>query len=86
MRLALETATAQIYFELDRFELSGDEQSAELTGRWFGVRGRRFVRPTLILAAGDDRHRLLADMAHKPWAAEEGADWVAAFPICSSPD
>ncbi len=76
----LETATAQIYFELDRFELAEGERRVELSGRWFGVRGRRFVRPTLTLNAGGERHRLLAEIEHKPWAPEDGSDWVAAFP------
>lgn len=52
-------------------------------GRWFGVRGRRFVRPTLTLTLRTDssERRALADLEHKPWAAEDGARWVAAFPI-----
>jgi hypothetical protein len=82
MAQALETAAAQtseLYFELDRFEL-GQAQRLELRGRWFGVRGRRFVRPTLTLLADEQPRRVLADLEHKPWAAEDGEDWVAAFP------
>ena len=29
---------------------------------------------------GEDRRRLVAVLDHKPWAADEGAQWVAAFP------
>jgi hypothetical protein len=66
-------------FELDRFELVGDDHY-ELEGRWSGVRGRRFIRPTLTVLADDQAIRMLADLAHKPWAAEDGQRWVAAFP------
>lgn len=65
-------------FELDGFELDG-ERCLELRGRWFGIRGRRFVRPTLVMRIDGERHRLLADLDHKPWAAEEGEAWVASF-------
>jgi uncharacterized coiled-coil DUF342 family protein len=65
-------------FELDRFERD-DEQGLEVRGRWFGVRGRRFVRPTLTMRIDGAKHRLLADLEHKPWAAEDGEDWVASF-------
>lgn len=68
----------QIFFELDRFELEGDR--LELSGRWFGVRGRRFVRPSLALVAEAGRVRALADLEHKPWAPEDGQSWEAAFP------
>ena len=68
----------QIVFELERFERDGDRLA--LTGRWFGVRGRRFVRPTLTSVGGPDRSRLLADLEHKPWATEDGESWEAAFP------
>jgi hypothetical protein len=82
MAPALETAaapTAAIYFELDRFEVDADGDRLTLSGRWFGVRGRRFVRPTLTLSAAGLPQRLLADMEHKPWAASDGEAWVAAF-------
>jgi hypothetical protein len=41
------------------------------------------VRPTLTLtlADGSGEVRSLADIEHKPWAAEEGELWVAAFPL-----
>ena len=51
-----------------------------MSGRWFGVRGRRFVRPALILLGETKQVRLLADLTHKPWVAEEGERWDAAFP------
>jgi hypothetical protein len=54
----------------------------EVAGRWFGVRGRRFVRPALTLTLGDGpERRWLADLAHKPWDALDGEPWLAAFPI-----
>jgi hypothetical protein len=67
-----------IVFELDRFELAGADR-CELHGRWFGVRGRRFMRPALTVIADGRRTRLLADLTHKPWAAEDGEPWQAAF-------
>mgnify|MGYP001233856575 CR=1 FL=1 len=66
-------------FEPDRFAWA-DEETIELTGRWFGVRGRRFMRPTLVLICDDGEIRLLADLEHKPWVAEDGESWAAAFP------
>src|SRR5690348_5732647 len=71
-------ATARIYFELERFELT-DARRLELSGRWFGIRGRRFFRPTLTLSTGRERHRLLADLEHKPWPAEDRRLWHATF-------
>lgn len=71
---------AEISFELEQLTLT-DDHRLELTGRWFGVRGRRFMRPALTLIAAGTRSRLLADLEHKPWAAEDGESWVAAFPL-----
>src|SRR5436309_3171208 len=68
----------EVTFELDRFELADGQ--LELTGRWFGVKGRRFMRPSLILRGDEGETRLLADLADKPWAAENGEPWRAAFP------
>lgn len=65
-------------FQVDRFERD-DEAGLELHGRWFGIRGRRFVRPTLTFRIDGARHRLLADLADKPWPAREGEDWFAVF-------
>jgi hypothetical protein len=45
------------------------------------VRGRRFVRPTLTLTHHDAAVRALADLEHKPWAAEDGEVWIAVFSI-----
>jgi hypothetical protein len=70
--------TDEIVFELERFERSGEQLT--LTGRWFGVRGRRFVRPTLTLELEGERVRALADLDDKPWAAEDGEPWRASFP------
>ena len=52
-----------------------------MAGRWFGVRGRRFVRPTLTLVHKGAAVRALADLEHKPWAAEDGEVWTAAFSV-----
>ena len=72
-------APEQTGFELDRFQWSEDGR-LEVEGRWFGVRGRRFVRPVLTVQVGGARRRLLAVLEHKPWMAVEGTVWVAAFP------
>jgi hypothetical protein len=58
----------------------------EVVGRWFGVRGRRFVRPALTLGRKDGEIRALADLDHKPWAAEDGEVWRAAFSVESGLD
>jgi len=68
-----------IVFKLDRFE-PADGDRLELSGRWYGVRGRRFIRPTLTLVGAGGRYRCLADIAGKPWAAADGELWHAAFP------
>jgi hypothetical protein len=68
-----------VSFELERFERGADEL-VEVSGRWFGVRGRRFVRPTLTVVADGRECRALAVLEHKPWAPDDGQPWVAAFP------
>ncbi len=81
MAEAVESPSAAargIAFELDRIDAGKDR--LEVNGRWFGVRGRRFIRPSLTLVADEEQRRLLADLDHKPWAAEEGEPWMAAFP------
>jgi hypothetical protein len=78
--IALEPAS----FEIERFEL-GPDACLEVQGRWFGVRGRRFMRPTLTAVAGGRPQRLLAVLDHKPWIAEEGEAWHAAFPCSTDP-
>jgi hypothetical protein len=65
---------AGVEFALDRFAYEGGRLVVE--GRWYGVLGRRFVRPVLHL---EGRRRLIAVMDHKPWPAEEGMPWTAAF-------
>jgi hypothetical protein len=69
---------AGVKFEVERFGVS-DSDRLEVAGRWFGVRGRRFLRPTLEFEANGERQRALAVMDHKPWTAEDGEEWVAAF-------
>lgn len=66
-------------FELERFERSGDR--LRVAGRWSDVRGMRFMRPTLTI--GD--RRVLAVLDHKPWAPEEGRQWIAEFPWDGDP-
>ena len=69
----------RVAFELDKFEVT-DGDRLEVTGRWSGVRGLRFMRPSLTVRTEDGERSLLALLEHKPWAAEEGSDWTAAFP------
>jgi hypothetical protein len=75
-----EVVSNGVTFEVERFEwVDGDR--LEVTGRWYGLRGHRFVRPVLVVQAADDeQRRLLAILDHKPWAAEDGDEWIAAFP------
>lgn len=68
----------RVAFELSRFEVVGD--SCQVEGQWFGVRGRRFMRPALTVVVDGRPIRLLADLADKPWAAEDGGPWKATFP------
>ena len=72
-------APEQTGFELERFQFAGPDR-LEVEGRWFGVRGRRFVRPVLTVQVRGRRRRLLASLEHKPWTADEGQMWIAAFP------
>ena len=64
-------------FVVERFAAAGDR--LEVAGHWRGVRGRRFVRPVLWLHNGESRRRLVAVLDHKPWAADDGEPWFAAF-------
>src|SRR5260221_2327296 len=73
---ATEPPVGGAAFELERFEWAAGER-IEVSGRWLGVRGMRFVRPTLTLRGSESR-RLLAVLEHKPWAPDDDA-WVAAF-------
>jgi hypothetical protein len=69
------------HFAAEPLDVTGNQ--LVVRGHWFGVRGRRFVRPTLIFIARSDGHerRALADLEHKPWATEDGEPWVASFPL-----
>jgi hypothetical protein len=78
------TALEPASFEVERFELA-DNACLELRGRWFGVRGRRFMRPALTSVADGREQRILAVLDHKPWNAEDGATWLAAFPCSTDP-
>jgi hypothetical protein len=37
------------------------------------------MRPTLVLKGESEPKRLLATLEHKPWSADEGEEWIAAF-------
>lgn len=76
--LSPETAVEPAVLEVERFEWTAPDR-IELAGVWSGVRGRRFIRPTLVLHAGGRRRRMLALLEHKPWSADDGGDWIAAF-------
>jgi hypothetical protein len=70
-------APAGVSFEVDRFAWA--DGRLEVTGRWYGIRGRRFLRPTLDVEVDGRARRMLAVLEHKPWAADDGEEWVAAF-------
>jgi hypothetical protein len=63
-----------VTFEVERLEIC--DGCLVISGHWSGVRGMRFVRPTLV-AGG---RRALATLEHKPWAPSAGRPWTAAFP------
>src|SRR3954453_15048913 len=69
----------QSAFEIERFGFDGDAR-LEVSGRWFGVRGRNFVRPVLTVDVGGEPRRLVALLDHEPWNAADGERWIAAFP------
>jgi hypothetical protein len=71
-------AVPSVTFEVERFEWTSDNR-LEVAGRWFGLRGRRFIRPTLDIEVDGERRRMLALLEHKPWAADDGEHWIAAF-------
>jgi hypothetical protein len=72
-------ASSEVDFELERFERTREDR-IEISGRWYGLRGRRFVRPVLNLhTVGGSRRRAIALLEHKPWAADDGETWLAAF-------
>src|SRR3954453_5279610 len=68
----------QLAFEVDHFDWPEDDR-IEVRGRWFGVSGRRFVRPTLHVRIAGRRRRMLALLDHKPWSPDDESTWVAAF-------
>jgi hypothetical protein len=71
---------SDVAFDVERFEWTSVDR-LEVRGRWTGVRGRRFMRPSLNVGGGSHgRRRLIALLDHKPWAAGDGDLWVAAFP------
>src|SRR5436853_3620312 len=63
----------QARFAVASCELAGGELI--VTGSWSGVRGLRFVRPTLL----SGEKSVLATLEHKPWDPG-AAPWIAAFP------
>ena len=69
---------AELAFEIERFEWIGEDR-LEVTGRWFGVRGLRFIRPTLHVRLGERRRRLIALLEDKPWPADGDGPWIASF-------
>src|SRR5918992_3892257 len=71
------TVPAGVSFEVDRF--AWVDGRLEVTGRWYGIRGRRFLRPTLDVEVEGSPRRMLAVLEHKPWAADDGEEWMAAF-------
>jgi hypothetical protein len=76
----LSPPTGTAAFDVERFAWTSPDR-LEVCGRWYGVRGLRFVRPTLEVAGPEGtRRRMLAVLEHKPWAALDGEEWVAAFP------
>jgi hypothetical protein len=71
---AAASAQDDLTFEIERLEIS--EGCLVISGHWSGVRGMRFVRPTLV-AGG---RRVLATLEHKPWTPTPGRAWTVAFP------
>jgi hypothetical protein len=76
--------TPRVTFEVERFGWISDDR-LEITGRWSGLRGHRFLRPTLDIQVDGRHRRLLALLEHKPWAADDGDEWIAAFPWQGEP-
>jgi hypothetical protein len=65
-------------FELER--VVAEDGRVRVSGWWHGVRGRRFIRPSLTAVGARARTRALAELEHKPWAAtEDGRPWFAEF-------
>ena len=85
MSTSRNTAAAPpgVSFEVDRFAWT--DGRLEVSGRWYGIRGRRFLRPTLDVEVDGSPRRMLAVLEHKPWAADDGEEWVAAFDWSGDP-
>ena len=82
--VAAPSASSRVTFEVERFAwLEGGR--LEVVGRWFGIRGRRFLRPTLDVDVDGEPRRMLALLEHKPWAADDGETWIAAFEWTGEP-
>src|SRR5919202_1109724 len=81
---AASSAPPGVAFELERLDWPAPGR-LEVAGRWYGVRGLRFVRPVLQVQAGSDLRRLLALLDHKPWQAQDDELWVAAFAWAGEP-
>jgi len=67
-------ARAGVSFELERLE--HEDGKLVVSGHWTGLRGVRFVRPTLVVG----ERNVLATLEHKPWAPRSDRAWTAAFP------
>jgi hypothetical protein len=67
-------ARAGVTFEVEGLEHEDGE--LVVSGHWSGLRGVRFVRPTLVV--GD--RQVLATLEHKPWTPRDDRAWIAAFP------
>jgi hypothetical protein len=78
MPVETKTAGDAAVLEIERFEWVTPER-IEIAGYWSGLRGRRFMRPTLVLRGEGETKRVLALLEHKPWTAAEGEEWIAAF-------
>ena len=77
MATMTDSTATEPAFIVERFAASGDR--VEVSGHWLGLRGRHLVRPVLWLHRGESRERLVAVLDHKPWAADDGEPWLAAF-------
>src|ERR671915_18103 len=81
---AAAAGTTGVSFEVERFAWI-DGGRLEVVGRWYGIRGLRFLRPTLDVEVDGQPRRMLALLEHKPWAADDGREWIAAFEWAGEP-